>query len=525
MAKDSIEDDWAKVTKLAASGKLDGLASSGKKTRVIDAAGIRLEYSRAAANDEILLELEKLAASCMVKDKFFSMHKGDKVNFTEKRAAGHMRLRDPEATQEILDEMERMLAFANALNDGNITGATGKKISSILHIGIGGSCLGPRLVCESLPNTGPRCRFVANVDPAAITDAIDGLDPAATFVVSASKSGTTTETLENTKLAMDWIESALGKGAGKQHVAVVSANNKAGESMGCPKDRCFAMWDWVGGRYSLWSPVGMSAAACVGTGSFRQMLAGAHDMDGHVLETEGFENLPVAMALLRAWHAIFLGAQSHCVVAYQHRLRSLPAYLQQLVMESNGKSADKKGKRPQVATSAIWWGGEGTTDQHSYFQLLLQGMRPVSADFIFARKPRDGESKRLHCQLLAHCIGQSMALHRGISFDDCVTSLVGSGVEEKRARLLAVHMAVPGKQPTNLLSFERLGPATLGSLVAAYEHMTAALGWMWGINSFDQWGVELGKSNFRKVLQAMEGKKADGKIDSIAKGTIGRLEN
>ena len=513
---------WAAVEELARSRKALANPSSEPKTRILDAAGLRLDYSRASINDEILEALFVLADKCGLRERFASMAAGEKVNATEGRSVGHMRLRDPQASEEVRDEMERMLIFAGLLGQGEVVGSTGKPIRSILHIGIGGSYLGPRLVCESLPNKGPTCRFVANVDPAAMADATAELDPETTLVVSVSKSGTTTETLENTRLAMEWIDTSCGIGAGIRQLSVVSSNPEAAPRLGCPPERSFAMWDWVGGRYSFWSPVGMSAAACVGPEAFRQLLDGAHSADLHALGNEPSENMAITLALLRAWHSLALGAQTHCVVAYQHRLRSLPAYLQQLVMESNGKSITVTGARPGRDTSAIWWGGEGSNDQHSYFQLLLQGMRSVPSDFVFARRPREGEDEGMHRQLIAHCIGQGMALHRGRDRQASLTSLDESGISEDRAAELAGHLVVPGGQPTNLISFDRLDPSTLGALVATYEHMTAALGWLWEVNSFDQWGVELGKSNFRKVLRAIEGKGSAG-LDSAAKDAVAGL--
>ncbi len=505
--------------KALARGFDAGAAAAGDATRAVEAAGIRLDYSRALVDDEACEALGSLAQACGLKGRFAAMAAGEEVNFTEGRPAAHMRLRDPEAPAEALEERKRMLDFAASLAQGEVKGAGGDEIDSILHIGIGGSNLGPRLVCEALPRAGPECRFVANIDPAAFEDAIEELDPATTLVVAVSKSGTTTETLENTRLATEWIDEMCGAGTGRRQLVSVSANPDAAARIGCPPERSFRMWDWVGGRYSLFSSVGLSAAACVGPEAFARMLEGANALDRHALESEGFESVPVTMALLRLWHALALGAQTHCVVAYQHRLRSLPSYLQQLVMESNGKSAASSGGRPPTDTSAIWWGGEGTNDQHSYFQLLLQGTRKVPADFICARRPKEGEDEGMHRQLLAHCIGQGMALHRGRDRNASLAELRESGTEDDKAEELAGHLVVPGGQPTNLLSFDRLGPESLGALVAAYEHMTAALGWLWGINSFDQWGVELGKSNFRKALRAIEGGGNEG-LDAIAREAV-----
>ena len=518
-----MEDIWVALDQTAQNGASQPDLNL-TAPRLVEAAGITLDYTKSLINDKILDNLEQLAHARALPECFAAMAAGERINMTEDRAVLHMKLREPDPPNEIRQEMDRALTFADQIHQGKFLGATGRPITSILHLGIGGSYLGPRLICEALPRTGAKCRHVANIDPAAIVDALDGLDPATTLVVCVSKSGTTTETITNTKLALTWIEQTLGEGVSSKHLVVVSANSQAATNLGCLPEQSFVMWDWVGGRYSLWSPVSVSAAASCGVVAFRAFLAGAHAMDKHVMTTKGRNNMAVIMALLRIWHAMVTRAQTHCVVAYQHRLRSLPAYLQQLVMESNGKSTTVTGTTPTHPTSAIWWGGEGTNDQHSYFQLLLQGMRAISSDFIYARRPRADENEAMHQQLLAHCLGQSRALFIGRDLKTSENELLAAGYDPQHARRLAPHLVVPGGQPTNLLSCNQLEPATLGALLSLYEHMTSALGWLWNINSFDQWGVELGKSNFRKVLFAMQNQDAS-QLDKTTQAALARLQN
>ena len=477
---------------------------SNRKVYELNAPLVHLDYTRSLVDDADMAALCELAEASGLAAKLAQMNAGEKINSTEGRAVEHVQLRSANARAEIVNERKRMLEFAEQIYTGQATGATGKPIVSLVHIGIGGSYLGPRLLYEAFERSSIECRFVANVDPAAMVDALDGLDPETTLIVSVSKSGTTAETLSNARTALAWIDESLGEGCGVKQLAVVSANPDGGRMLDCPSNRCFAMWDSIGGRYSVWSAVSLAVAAACGPESFSEFLEGAATMDQHVSNAEGFDNVSVALALLRVFHSTALESQTHCVISYQHRLRSLPGYLQQLVMESNGKSVTAAGRHVSHKTSSVWWGGEGTNDQHSYFQLLLQGGQPTPGDFIYARRPRDGESATLHNQLVAHCLGQSRALFSGIDEQSCLANLIAAGVSEDEARRLAPHQAVKGGQPINLISIEKLTPASVGALLAMYEHMTAFLGWMWEVNSFDQWGVEFGKMNFRKVLKGIE---------------------
>ncbi len=494
---------WQKLTDLSEHppphNALDNLA-----VRHLAAAGLTLDYSKARIDNATLDVLAALADAAELDKKFQAMFAGEQINHTEKRAVLHPRLRADNAPAEVINELDRFLDFAERLHNAECLDSIGHPIKTIVHIGIGGSYLGPKLLYESLPGQGPDCRFVANIDPAAIHETLVGLDPASTLIVSVSKSGATTETLENTRLAMNWLTASLGSTQAIRQQVVVSANPDAAVKLNCQPEHAFLIWDWVGGRYSLWSAVSVSVAASLGAENFRDLLAGAQAMDQHVKDTVGLSNIAVLLATLHIWHTMALSAQSHCVVAYQHRLRSLPAYLQQLVMESNGKSTAMSGASLKRPTEVIWWGGEGTNDQHSYFQLLLQGMQPTPADFILCLEPFAGEDPSMHQQLIAHCLGQSRALWQGRDLEQSRAELTAGGMNGLQADALAPHLIVPGGQPSNIIIMPRLSAFSLGALLSLYEHMTAVSGWLWGINSFDQWGVELGKINFRQVLAAMQ---------------------
>ena len=309
--------------------------------------------------------------------------------------------------------------------------------------------------------------------------------------------------MENARAAKAWLRDGAGPAAAQNHFAAVTANPAAARAFGVSADRVFIMSDWVGGRYSLWSAASLSAVAAVGEKSFREFLQGGGEMDSHVLAAPPEKNLAVRMALLGVWHCNFLGAQTHCVVAYQHRLRGFARYLQQLVMESNGKRVQANGKIVAVDSGEILWGGEGTNDQHSYFQLLAQGTRTVPVDFILARSPESEADAEAHRRLLAHALGWSRALMTGRSFESARTEALARGMSPREARQLAAHQECPGNRPSNTILIPKLTARTLGALTALYEHKVAAQSFIWGVNAFDQWGVESGKNLTREILDAM----------------------
>ena len=417
---------------------------------VARAPGLALDYSRQRIGALGMRLLEQLAAERDFDAWRRALFAGAPVNTTEGRAARHADLRAGEAApMEVQRALTRMRELAAGL----------RGVRRIVHLGTGGSDLGPRLVCDALAERARiAVRFAANVDPLDLARALDGAEPASTLVVVASKTFTTMETLANARAANAWL-------GGRGRLIAVTANEAAARAFGAAE--VLPMWDWVGGRFSLWSPVGFSALAALGAETFDELLAGARDMDRHFREAPLAQNVPALMALLGAWNVNFLGAASHCVLAYAHALRLLPAWLQQLEMESNGKGVDREGRELAYATAPVLWGGEGTVSQHSFHQMLHQGTHAVAVDFVVA-----GVSAELDANAEAQA--------RALAF----------GTEDPA---LPAHRRHPGNRPSSTLRLERLDARNLGRLLAAYEHKAFAQGVIWNINSFDQWGVELGK--------------------------------
>ena len=508
MANVALERVWQDLRRRARDGA-PRPAGASAPVRRIAAAGLQLDYSRALFDEDLGVALDRLASAAEFSARFEELFAGAELNFTERRPAWHSELRKPAPQPAVADELERVCAFAAQVRAGQITGAAGKRLRVLLHIGIGGSFLGPKLLAEALAEATPdlpALRFVANVDPAAMTEALAGLDPATTMVIGVSKSGTTAETGDNARRAYGWLVDHLGASQARRQIVAISASTRPELIFGTEPGFSFAIWDWVGGRYSLWSAVSLAAAVVCGPEAFRALLAGAHAMDLHVAEcvAKPATCMPVRMALLRVWHSLATGAQTHCVVAYAYRLRSLAAYLQQLAMESNGKSACRAGGRPELGAE-IWWGGEGTNDQHSYYQFLLQGGACCPVDFIAFLKPAHAAEALDQRKLLAHCLGASRALMLGRDLAASRAELLAAGAAPEEAARLAPHLVVPGGQPSNILLAPQLTAQVLGALLACYEHQVAAAGWLTDINSFDQFGVELAKQNFRSVFAALEG--------------------
>lgn len=436
------------------------------------------DYSKERINGRVCQALVELATESGLPAAIAGLFAGAHVNATEGRAALHTELRKPagEAKAKVRRERERFLRFAEELRGGRCRGRTGERIRAVVHVGIGGSHLGPALALDALgAGDGPEVRFLANVDGAAVERALAGLQPATTLVIVASKSFGTLETRVNAETLRRWFL-PLGGGADAVgcHFAAVTGNAAAARDFGVPPERLFPLWDWVGGRFSLWSAVGLPVATVLGRKAFEEMLAGARLMDTHFASAPLPENLPVMLALLQIWNTNFLGATSHAVLPYDHRLRLLPAYLQQLEMESNGKSVRLDGQPTATHTAPIVWGGEETGGQHAFHQLLHQGTRAFSADFIVCARPRH-DLPAHHEWLVANCLAQSKALAEG------------RGAESP-------HKRVRGGHPSTTLLLDALTPESFGALLALYEHKVFAAGAIWRINSFDQWGVEAGKA-------------------------------
>jgi glucose-6-phosphate isomerase len=452
-----------------------------------EAAGLYLDYSKNRLSDETLRLLLALAEACGVRARIDAMFAGERINVTEGRAVLHVALRAPRTSRIVVDGenvvpgvhavLDRMANFATRVRSGAWTGFTGRRIRTVINIGIGGSDLGPAMACEALRHYGQRdlaVRFVSNVDAADFLEATRDLDPQETLFIVASKTFTTLETLTNARTARAWVLRALGdERAVARHFVAVSTNAAEVEKFGIDRENMFPFWDWVGGRYSLWSAIGLSIMVAVGPERFRELLAGAHAMDEHFRTAPFARNLPVLLALIGLWYDDFFDAQTYAVLPYSRYLARLPAHLQQLDMESNGKSVDLEGRPVDYPTGPIVWGQPGTNGQHAFYQLIHQGTRLVPCDFIGFCQPLE-EVDEHHALLAANLLAQSEALAFGRDADDPARRF-------------------DGNRPSNTILADRLTPATLGALVALYEHKVFVQGAIWGINSFDQWGVELGK--------------------------------
>ncbi len=474
----------------------------------LEAAGLHLDYAKHRVTDETLRLLRELAAERGLAERIQAMFRGERVNVSEGRSALHVALRMPrtrslvvdgvDVVKEVHEELDRVTGFAEQVRSGDWVGATGSRIRAVVNIGIGGSDLGPAMTCEALKPYVTKeidVRFVSNVDPADLDEAVSDLDPAETLFVVVSKTMSTLETMANARAAREWAAAALGDEGAQRHFAGVAANAEAGAKVGIPPERMFRLWDWVGGRTSLCSAVGLSVVIAVGAERFRELLAGFHALDEHFSSAPAGENLAAVCGLLSFWYRNFFEAQSTAVFAYSHQLRLLPAYLQQLWMESNGKRVTATGEPIEVDTGSVLWGGEGTNAQHAVFQLLHQGTVLCPADLIGFAQPSGDDGER-HDLLAANLFAQAEAL----AFGRTAEELEDAGVPQETIP----HRVMPGNRPTSVILAERLTPATLGALVALYEHSVFTQAAIWGIDPFDQWGVELGKELAAKIAPELE---------------------
>ena len=478
----------------------------------VEAVGLFLDYSKNRVTDETLKLLLELAAECGLRGRIDAMFRGDKINLTEDRAVLHVALRAPKDASIIVDGknvvpevhavLNKMADFCNRVRSGGWKGYTGKRIRNVVNIGIGGSDVGPVMAYEALKHYSERAltfRFVSNIDGIDFVEATRDLNAAETLFIVSSKTFTTLETMTNAQSARNWLLKALGgdKGTVAKHFVAVSTNAQKVSEFGIDTANMFEFWDWVGGRYSMDSAIGLSTMLAIGPENFRAMLDGFHQMDEH-FRTEPFErNLPVLMALLGIWYNDFFGAQTVAVLPYEQYLKRFPAYLQQLTMESNGKRVTLEGIAVDYDTSPVYWGEPGTNGQHSFYQLIHQGTRLIPCDFIVfghALTPLG----RHHDLLLANVFAQSEALAFGLTPDQ----VKAEGVPD----WLVPHRVFEGNRPSNTIFAERLTPAVLGKLVALYEHMVFTQGAIWNIGSFDQWGVQLGKVLAQRIIPELESK-------------------
>ena len=493
-----------------------------------EAAGLYLDYSKNRIDDETVRLLLDLARHCGLRERIDAMFRGDAINTTERRPALHVALRAPrgasivaggvDVVPEVHAVLDRMATLADALRSGRWLGYTGKRIRHIVNIGIGGSDLGPVMAHEALRHYSQRdidCRFVSNVDGTALIEATRELDAGETLFIVCSKTFKTLETLTNAHAARVWCVARLGDDrAVAQHFVAVSTNAEGVAQFGIPPENVFGFWDWVGGRYSMDSAIGLSLMIAVGPANFHAMLEGFHAMDAHFRTAPFDRNLPVLMGLLSVWNTNFLGATTLAVLPYEQYLVRFPAYLQQLTMESNGKHVNREGAPVGVATSPIVWGEPGTNGQHSFYQLLHQGTRLVPCDFIGFCQSLNPLGNQ-HDLLMANLFAQSEALAFGKTADEVRA--------EGTVEALVPHRVFQGNRPSNTLLAERLTPHTLGALVALYEHSVFTQGVIWDIDSFDQWGVELGKVMAEKTAAELAAKDTPTLAhDSSTNALIGR---
>lgn len=497
-----------------------------------DAVGLHLDYSKQKIDDEALALLLKLAEQQDLSGWRSKLFSGDPVNNTEGRAAAHMALRAPadasilingvDVVPDVHAELQRLEAFASKLRRGEWRGYSGKKITDVVNIGIGGSDLGPRMVCFALAAfaDGPRTHFVSNVDAAQLTALLRRIDPETTLWIITSKTFTTQETMANAREARRWLLDRADESAVAKHFVAVSTAAEEVKKFGIPADNMFGFWEWVGGRYSLWSAVGLSILVAIGPERFRSFLEGAHDMDEHFRTAPMLSNLPVLMGLLGVWNNNFLGCASHCLAPYSQRLIHLAAWLQQLEMESNGKGVDRQGRKVDYATTPALWGDVGTNGQHAFFQMLHQGPAIHSVDFILPVEAEHDLADQ-HRMLIANCFAQSAAMMRGKTADEVRRELMAKGMSGDALEAAIPHRVFSGDRPSNTLLLSAVDPYHLGALLALYEHRTFVQSVIWNINPFDQWGVELGKQLAQHVLAAMSGK--DMPLDPSTRKLLGRI--
>jgi glucose-6-phosphate isomerase len=470
----------------------------------LEVGDLAIDLSKDLVTDQTLHHLVRLAERAGVPERIRATLAGEPVNVTEGRPALHTALRAPagevvevasrNVVPEVHEVLERMAVFADAVRSGAWRGATGEPIRAVVNVGIGGSDLGPAMATEALAAFADRSRvfrFVSNVDPADLREATHDLDPTTTLFVVCSKTFSTLETLANARAARAWIVGALGEEAVARHVVAVSTNADEVAAFGIDPNAMFGFWDWVGGRYSLGSAVGLSLMLAIGPERFRELLAGFRLMDEHLRDAPLERNAPVLLGLLWTWYGTFLGADTHAVVPYSRRLEKLPAYLQQLDMESLGKSVDEDGNPVEVQTGAVVWGTPGTNGQHAYFQLLHQGTKLVPVDLVGVARPDEGDDGR-HDLLMANLFAQAEALAFGRSAEEALAD----GVPTEQVP----HRTFPGNRPSTTILATELTPRVLGQLVALYEHKVLVQAAIWGLDPFDQWGVELGKTLAGRIV-------------------------
>ncbi len=497
--------------------------------------GFLLDWSKCNVSKRTMQLLQLLATSAEVARKRDAMFSGAPINSTENRAVLHIALRNrsnrpvladgKDVMPAVNDVLKRMAAFATGLRAGTISAAGGAKFTDVVNIGIGGSDLGPAMATLALApyHDGPRLHFVSNVDGAHIADTLARLDPATTLIIVASKTFTTIETMTNAQTARRWIVKHLGEAAVAAHFAAIStALDKVG-AFGIGADRTFGFWDWVGGRYSIWSAIGLPLMIAIGAQDFGEFLDGAHALDEHFRTAPFDSNLPVLLGLLGVWHRNVCGYGSRAVIPYDQRLQRLPAYLQQLDMESNGKRVTRAGEAVAEKTGPVVWGEPGTNGQHAFFQLLHQGTDVIPVEFLIAAESHEPDLAVHHNLLVANCLAQSAALMKGRNQDEAAAQLKAAGKNAAEVASLAPHRVFEGNRPTLTIAYRKLTPYVLGQIIALYEHRVFVEAAIWDINPFDQWGVELGKELATGLLPVVEGRAPSAGLDGSTAGLIAHL--
>jgi glucose-6-phosphate isomerase len=477
-------------------------------------AGLLMDFSRQRWDEIVLAKLLQLADAVDLRARIDAMWRGEHINPTEDRAVLHVALRQPagaaiggaEIEKTVMTERARMLSFAQGVRDGTIRGSTQTAFRLVVNIGIGGSDLGPAMAVQALrayTAAAPRCEFVSNIDGCHLAEVLQGADPRTTLFIVSSKTFTTLETRTNARSARAWLATKLGEQAVPQHFAAVSVNTPAMDAFGVHPQYRFQMWDWVGGRYSVWSSIGVSLAIAIGERNFLDFLSGGHEMDEHFRTAPWQENLPALMGLAGVWNINFMELPTLAVLPYDDSLRRFPAYLQQLEMESNGKSVMLDGNAVQCQTAAVIWGEPGNNAQHSFFQLLHQGSARAALDFLLPVRSSCGNQPQQNLSI-ASCFAQAEALANGQSAEVVRAELERQKLAPAQLEALIPHKVDPGSRPSTIVMFRQTDPATLGRLIALYEHAVLTQSVVWGIDAFDQWGVELGKKLCEQLVPAVE---------------------
>ncbi|USE37767.1 glucose-6-phosphate isomerase [Endozoicomonas sp. SCSIO W0465] len=503
----------------------------------LEAAGLFLDYSKHLINDEVMASLVKLADQAHLTHARTAMFAGEKINYTEQRAVLHTALRsfgdapvmvDGQDIMPVIRETRaRMQAMTEQVHSGQWLGHTGKPIRHIVNIGIGGSYLGLKTAINALTPyhvKGLEHHFVANIDPNELSEVLGKIDPETTLFIVASKSFGTLETLQNAQAARAWmIEKGCAEQDIRKHFMAISTNLKAIDQFGIAQENTLPLWDWVGGRYSLWSSIGLLISMVVGYDNFERLLKGAEAMDQHFCSAPLAENMPVIAGLLGVWYQNFMGAESHAVISYDYFLRDLPGHLQQVDMESNGKRTREDGSTVPYQTGSVIWGGTGTNDQHAYHQLLHQGTRLIPVDFIAPATTHNPIGEQ-HPWLFTNALAQSQAMMQGKTLDEVRDELSAGGMNADEVNRLAPHKVIPGNRPNSMIVPEKITPETTGALIALYEHKVFVQGTIWQINSFDQWGVELGKVLGDRLIEKIRSPEETTDQDSSTNGLIKRFK-